>query len=317
MLLYFGLPLIAFVLLAALILGIWIERPIRTLSKTMAGISRTGDLSSRVAVGGGGEIASMSLTFNKMIEQLSRQREELLTFRTMILAMKEEVLIEDAGQQVVYMNPRMEELLGVRYEPPRPEEEPLKLANRITLKRQVMEDERGFATEEVEWYQPDGSRIQALKTSGRLECTTGQITGILDLCGYHGTERIGTGTHPGFAHGVSRDLFPGDDPQLEWPVKYHHGILFPLARNHPDSEIPGRIHADAQKMAELITSLGRRWRRTGEVRLEQLDLNEIIQEELSFLDADLFSSIMWTKPSNWIPNCRISGECMVISATPF
>jgi PAS domain S-box-containing protein len=286
---FFGLPLLGLVLLAAFVLGLWIERPIRILSKTMEGISRTGDLTRRASVGGGGEIASMSRTFNQMLEQLSRQREELLTFRTMILAMKEGVLIEDAARQVIYMNPRMEELLGVRYEPHHEGEEPMTLAERITFKRQILEDERGFATEEVEWRRPDGVRVQALKTSGRLEDPSGKLTGILSTF-VDVTERNELELE---LIQASRMAFLGVYSQgiihnLNGPLNTIMGFSSLLSRHQPDSEIPGRIHADAQRMADLITSLGRRWRRTGESRLEHLNLNEIIQEELSFLEADLF-----------------------------
>jgi two-component system, NtrC family, sensor kinase len=61
-----------------------------------------------------------------------------------------------------------------------------------------------------------------------------------------------------------------------------------LCRDHADWEMPRRIFSDAERMSELINSLGRRWQRTGESRWESLNLNEIIQEELNFLEADLF-----------------------------
>jgi signal transduction histidine kinase len=289
LLLFFGLPLLATVLLAAFVLGIWIERPIRSLSKTMEEISRTGNLNRLVPVSGGGEISSMSHSFNQMLKQLALQRDELLTFRTMILAMKEGVLIENTRREVTYMNPRMEELLGVRFEPPRAGEEPLTLAERITFKRQIMEDKRGFSTEEVEWYCPDGNRVQSLKTTGRLEDPSGQVIGILstfvDLTERNELElELIQASRMAFLGVYSQGIIHN----LNGPLNTIMGFSSLLCRNHPDAEIPARINEDALRMSELINSLGRRWRRTGESRMEQLNINEIIREEINFLEADLF-----------------------------
>jgi PAS domain S-box-containing protein len=289
-LLFFGLPLLGIVLLAAFLLGLWIERPIRLFSQTMEGISSTGDLSRRAPVmAGGGEISSMAGTFNRMLEQLSHQRDELLNFRTMILGMKEGMLIEDAQRQVIYMNPRMEELLGVKFDPPGNGEEPVTVGERMTFKRQIMEDERGFSTEEVEWYRPDGSRVQALKTSGRVEDPAGRVTGLLSTF-VDVTERNELELE---LIQASRMAFLGIYSQgiihnLNGPLNTIMGFSSLLCRDHTEAEIPQRIFADAERMSELINSLGRRWQRTGESRLESLNLNEIIQEELQFLEADLF-----------------------------
>ncbi|RJP78021.1 MAG: HAMP domain-containing protein [Candidatus Zixiibacteriota bacterium] len=289
MLLSFGLPLIVLVLLAAGILGRWIERPIRRLSRTMEEVRRTGDLTCRVPDAGRDEIASMSRSFNQMLEQIAHQRDELLTFRTMILAMKEGVLIEDPGQQVIYMNPRMEELLGICFEPSGEGEEPFRLEGRITSKRVITEDERGFSTEEVEWTRPDSERVQALKTSGKLEDPSGKVTGILSTF-VDVTERNELELE---LIQASRMAFLGVYSQgiihnLNGPLNTIMGFASLLCKTQPDAEIPQRIRLDAQRMADLISSLGRRWRRTGESRLELLNLNEIIREELRFLEADLF-----------------------------
>jgi PAS domain S-box-containing protein len=288
-LLYFGIPLLAIVLLAALILGLWIERPIRTLSKTMEGISETKDLSQRVPVAGGGEISSMSNSFNRMLQQLSEQHNELLTFRTMILAMKEGVIVENARQEVVYMNPRMEEILGISWESDEYRALPFKLEGLITAKGSHIEGATGFSTEEVEWIRPDGRRIQALKTSGRLEDPLGNETGVLSTF-VDVTERNDLEME---LIEASRMAFLGLYSQgiihnLNSPLNSIIGFSSLMRRNAPDAEFPQRITDDAKRIADQISILGRRWRRTGTSSHEALNLNEIIQDELQFLDADLF-----------------------------
>ncbi len=289
MLIFFGLPLLLLILAAALVLGLWIERPIRNLSKTMERVTQTGDLSCRVPVMGGGEISTISKSFNQMLEQLARQRDELMTFRTMILAMKEGVLIENAAHQVIYMNPRMEEMLGRQWAEAEASNEPLMLAEKITLKRQITQDARGFSTEEVEWTDPLGNRVQALRTSGRLEEPLGKVTGILSTF-VDVTERNELELE---LIQASRMAFLGVYSQgiihnLNGPLNTILGFSSLQCRNEPAAEIPQRIRRDAQRMADLISSLGRRWHRTGASSIEPLDLNEILREELRFLEADLF-----------------------------
>jgi PAS domain S-box-containing protein len=295
-LLFFGIPLLLLIAMAALTLGIWIEHPIRTLSKTMVSIRQTGDLSQRVPVIGGGEIASMSISFNQMLEQLSRQREELLTFRTMILAMKEGVLIEDADHRVTFMNPRMEELLGWSAGTAEKEWKPIRISEMILRKQRAFpatttnpDAGSGFSTEEVEWIRPDGRRIQALRTSCRLEDPSGKFVGTLstfvDITERNDLElELIQASRMAFL-GV---YFQGILHNLNGPLNSILGFSTLLTRSNPDAEIPARILQDSQRMMELITSIGRRWRRTGDSRLEWLDLNEILREELRFLEADLF-----------------------------
>jgi PAS domain S-box-containing protein len=289
MLLSFGIPLLAIVLLAALILGLWIERPIRTLSRTMEVISETKDLSQRVPVTGGGEISSMSNSFNRMLQQLSEQHNELLTFRTMILAMKEGVIVENARQEVVYMNPCMEEFLGICWESDEDRTIPFKLESLITAKESHIEGATGFSTEEVEWIRPDGRRIQALKTSGRLEDPLGHETGVLSTF-VDVTERNDLEME---LIEASRMAFLGLYSQgiihnLNSPLNSIIGFSSLMRRNAPDAEFPQRITDDARRIADQISILGRRWRRTGTSSHEALNLNEIIQDELQFLEADLF-----------------------------
>lgn len=288
-LLFFGVPLLALVLSAALILGLWIERPIRTLSNTMAEVSRTGDLSRRAPVVGGGEISSMSRSFNQMLSQLAMHQEELLTFQTMILAMKEGVLIENPDHRVVYMNPRMEELLGIDYAELTCDESSMRPAEMITSKGRRMEDERGFSTEEVEWIRPDGHRIQALKTSGRLEDHKGHSLGTLstfvDITEKNDLEiELIETSRMAFLGLYSQGIIHN----ISGPLNSILGFSSLLSKEHPDSEIPQRINGDAQRMAEQISSLGCRWHRTGNHTEELLNINEIIQDEVKFLEADLF-----------------------------
>lgn len=288
-LLYFGLPLLALVLLAALILGLWIERPIRNLSRTMEEVSQTGDLSRRVPVSGGGEISSMSKSFNQMLEQLSRQRDELMTFQTMILAMKEGVLIEDANQNIIYVNARMEEMLGISFGSyPVPSSES-QLARKITSKGQAMEDTLGFSTEEVEWVRPDGIRVQALKTSGRLEDPLGKVTGTLSTF-VDVTERneleleLIENSRMAFLGLYSQGIIHN----LNGPLNSILGFSSLLCRHNPQAELPLRIRKDAERLFNLTSSLGRRWQRTGTHQRESVNLNEIVLDGLSFLEADLF-----------------------------
>lgn len=295
-LLFFGIPLLILVVMAALTLGIWIEHPIRSLSKTMVSIRQTGDLSQRVPVVGGGEIASMSISFNQMLDQLSRQRDELLAFRTMILAMKEGVLIEDMDHRVTFMNPRMEELLGWSTDPAEKVWKPIRISEKILRKQRTFpaatphpDAGKGFSTEEVEWIRPDGRRIQALRTSCHLEDLSGKSVGTLstfvDITERNDLElELIQASRMAFL-GV---YFQGILHNLNGPLNSILGFSTLLTRNNPEAEIPARIQQDAQRMMELITSIGRRWRRTGDSRMEWLDLNEIIREELHFLEADLF-----------------------------
>lgn len=288
-LLFFGVPLLLLILLAALALGLWIERPIRSLSFVMERIIHTGDLSQRAPVGGGGEIALMSGTFNQMLEQLSKQRDELLAFRTMILTMREGVLIEDSQRRAIYMNPRMEELLGIRIETAAGSWQPLVVSDRITSKRLISKDERGFATEEVVWQRPDGRRIQALKTTGALEDTQGKATGVLSTF-VDVTERNELELE---LIQASRMAFLGVYSQgiihnLNGPLNTVLGFSTLLCHSQPEAEIPQRINKDAQRMADLIARLAHRWQRTGGSQREALDLNEIIADEIRFLEADLF-----------------------------
>ena len=302
-LLYFGLPLLTLVLLTALVLGLWIERPIRGLSKTMEEVSRTGDLTRRVPVTGGGEIASMSRSFNQMLMQLSIQRDELLTFRTMILAMKEGVLIENTSHEVVYMNPRMEELLGISFDEISSGDEPVQLDSMIATKGQRLEDKRGFITEEVEWVRCDGRRIQALKTSGYLEDQPGTVTGILstfvDITERNDLEiELIEASRMAFLGLYSQGIIHN----INGPLNSIMGFSSLLCKEQPESELPQRINMDARRMAEQVSNLGHRWHRTGIHREEALNLNEIIQDEIKFLEADLFYKHNVEKHFDFDPN---------------
>ncbi|MCX6641458.1 MAG: ATP-binding protein [bacterium] len=285
----FGIPLLALVLLAALFLGLWIERPIRELSVTMAEISRTGDLSRRAPITGGGEISAMSQAFNQMLEKLARQYEELATFRTMILTMKEGVLIENNEHKIIYMNPRMEELLGIEFSKDSEVLQPFFVERRMTTKGERIIDERGFYTEEVEWTRWDGRRIQALKTTGQLEDLPGQVSGLLSTY-VDITERNELEIE---LIEASRMAFMGLYSQgiihnLSGPLNSVLGFSSLMCKHQPDAEIPARILADAQRMTDQIHTLGRRWQRTGAQAPELLNLNEMIHDEISFLEADLF-----------------------------
>ncbi|HEX7344092.1 MAG TPA: ATP-binding protein, partial [bacterium] len=289
MLLFSGVPLLFLILLAALTLGIWIERPIRTLSDIMERIRQTGDLTQRAPVAGGGEIASMSKTLNDMLEQLEAQRDELLTFRTMILTMREGVVIENTHHWVTYMNPRMEELLGVRFSDYHNPDEPLILEERLLSRRLIHTDERGFKTEEITWERLDGRRVQALRTSGRLEDPQGRSSGTLstfvDITERNELElELIQASRMAFLGVYSQGIIHN----LNGPLNAVLGFSTLLCRNNAEAEIPRRIKCDAQRMAALVMSLANRWKRAGASEREALNLNEIILEELSFLDADLF-----------------------------
>jgi len=289
LLLFSGIPLLFLILLSALVLGLWIERPIRTLSNLMERIRQTGDLTQRAMVAGGGEIASMSRTLNDMLEQLEVQRDELLTFRTMILTMREGVVIENARHGVTYMNPRMEELLGIRFADYQNAEEPLILEDRMLSRRLIHTDEREFKTEEITWERPEGRRVQALRTSGRLEDPEGRFSG--QICTFVDiTERNELELE---LIQASRMAFLGVYSQgiihnLNGPLNSVLGFSTLLCRNLPEDEIPRRIKCDAQRMAAMVVSLANRWKRASASEREPLNLNEIILEELSFLEADLF-----------------------------
>ncbi|MFH1861959.1 MAG: CHASE4 domain-containing protein, partial [bacterium] len=286
---YFGIPLLLLVLLFALVLGLWIERPIRLLSKTMEEISQTGDLAKRVTVGGGGEIASMSKTFNHMLEQLSRQRDELLTFRTMIITMNEGVLIEDNNYETVYMNPRMEEMLGMKFEKDPSKPLFLQLERKITTKGKTKTDELGFFIEEVEWTKPNEKRIQALKSSGVLKDPAGNAIGnlstFIDVTEKNDLElELIEASRMAFLGIYSQGIIHN----LNGPLNGILGFATLLYKENPDAEIPRRIRQESQRISEMIMALGRRWQRTGTHLHEPLNLNDIIVDEMSFLEADLF-----------------------------
>ncbi len=284
----FGIPLLVLVLLAALILGLWIEKPIRALSQTMEAIRRTGNLSRRAPTVGGGEISTMSNTFNQMLEQLKKQHEELMTFQTMILTMKEGVLIEDANHKIIYMNPRMEEMLGISGDEGYQESE-LELDRMITTKGQRITDDRGFFTDEVEWIKPNGRRIQAIKTTGRIEEEEKSNYQILSTF-VDVTERNELEIE---LIEASRMAFLGLFSQgvlhnISNPINSILGFSSLLCKKNENAEIPQRIHTEAMRITEQVSVLGRRWHRTGTRKEELLNLNEIIRDELKFLEADLF-----------------------------
>ncbi|MBU1881904.1 HAMP domain-containing protein, partial [bacterium] len=286
---YFGIPLFALVIFAALILGFWIEKPIRSLSKTMERIRTTGDLSERAVVSGGGEIASMSQSFNQMLEQLAKQHEELSTFRTMIMTMREGVVIEDQDHRVVYMNPQMLELLGKEGHESGWQEYEFELRRMITAKNHRGEDENGFTPEEVEWQKPNGKRIQALRTSGKLKDPHGRMIGVLSTF-VDVTERNDLEIE---LIETSRMAFLGLYSQgimhnINGPLNTIIGFSSLLNKRPEVSELSERIYNDAQRIAEQINILGRRWHRTGHQQTELLNMNDIIEDELKFLEADLF-----------------------------
>jgi PAS domain S-box-containing protein len=289
LLLFFGLPLLCLILLCALMLGLWIERPILTLSNVMEAITQTGDLSRRVPVAGGGEIASLSKTFNHMLEQLDLQREELFTFRTMILAMREGLMIENNHHWVTYMNPRMEEMLGIRFKDYHGADDPFILEDRILSRRTIHTDERGIQTEEVAWERPDGRRVQALRTIGKLGEAHGRAHGVLstfiDVTEQNELQlELIQASRMAFLGVYSQGIIHN----LNGPLNTVLGFSTLLCRNNPEAEIPRRIKCDAQRMAGLVMSLAHRWKRAGGTQWEALNLNEIVLEELSFLEADLF-----------------------------
>jgi len=286
---FFGLPLLALVILAALILGTWIERPIRALSRTMERIRKTGDLSERALVSGGGEIASMSQSFNQMLEQLAKQHEELSTFRTMILTMREGVVIENQDHQVVYMNPQMLEMLGMENHEAGWQEYDFELRTMITAKNHRSEDQHGFTLEEVEWQRPDGKPIQALRTSGKLEDPLGRLVGVLSTF-VDVTERNDLEIE---LIETSRMAFLGLYTQgimhnINGPLGTIIGFSSLLKNRDDGEEAAERIYVDAQRIAEQISILGKRWHRTGQQQNELLNINDIIEDELKFLEADLF-----------------------------
>lgn len=286
---YFGIPLLALVLLSALILGLWIEKPIRKLSKTMEDIRTTGDLSRRAPVTGGGEISSMSHSFNQMLEQLSRQRDELITFRTMVQTMKEGVMIEDLNHQILYLNPRLEEMTGIRGI------ENMKSSDFIQFVRAIETDndssggDRGFISEEVEWTKSDGARIQAIRSSINLKDQNGENTGILSTF-VDITERNDLEIE---LINASRMAFLGLYSQgiihnLNGPLNSIVGFSSLLLRENPRAEIPQRIHQDAQRLSDQVATLGRQWLRTSRSSEGYININEILEEEAKFLEANLF-----------------------------
>ncbi|TKJ41856.1 hypothetical protein CEE37_04620 [candidate division LCP-89 bacterium B3_LCP] len=287
-LIYFGIPLVASVLLAALMLGLWIERPIRTLSATIKDIRDTQDLSRRVIVTGGGEISSMSRSFNSMLEQLAKHRDELMTFRTMIQAMKEGVLIEDTNGKSLYMNPRMEAMLGIS-EDARGEDMKFHIEGMITATGNRIEDEMGFTTEEVEWLKPDGQCVQALKTSGFLKDNSGKDAGILstfvDITERNDLEiELIETSKMAFLGIFSQGIIHNLNSSLNSIIGYSSL----LNHNDPEAEIPQRISEDALRIADQVSLLGQKWLRSGVNKSEHLDLNELIRDEVQFLEADLF-----------------------------
>ncbi len=308
-LVYFGIPILALVLITAVILGGWIEKPIRTLSETMEEIRRTRDLTRRAPVTGGGEIASMSRTFNQMLEQLAHQHEELRTFQTMILTMKEGVLIEDKEGNVTYMNPQLEEMLGITSHHWRDSGEPFRLQNQIRTTTRRTNNSGGFITEEVEWTRPDGRRFQALKTSGTLRDPDGkeigQLSTFLDI-----TERNDLEIE---LIEASRMAFLGLYTQgimhnISGPLNTILGFSSLLCKKDPQAEIPQRLHQDARRISDQVSLLVRRWQRTGQQRAERLNLNDIIRDEVKFLEADLFFKHNVTKTFDLDPNLpKITG----------
>jgi signal transduction histidine kinase/HAMP domain-containing protein len=288
-LLTFGIPLLALVLLAALFLGIWIERPIRELSIAMNQIRRTKDLSQRVPVSGGGEISLMSQTFNHLLDELAKKYEELVTFRTMILTMKEGVLIEDIQQKIIYMNPRMEEMLGIDFKKDGEELQKYLLEGMMTTKGERITSESGFFTEAVEWLRWDGIRVQALKTTGHLEDPPGTLAGTLSTF-VDVTERNELEIE---LIEASRMAFLGLYSQgiihnLSGPLNSVLGFSSLLCKGDPQAEIPNHIFMETQRMTDQIRTLGRRWQRTGAQSPELLNLNEILEDNATFLEADLF-----------------------------
>jgi signal transduction histidine kinase len=224
-----------------------------------------------------------------MLEQLEVQRDELLTFRTMILTMREGVVIEDAHHWVTYMNPRMEELLGIRFADYQRPGEPLILEDRVLSRRPIHTDHSGFKTEEFTWERPDGARVQALRTSGRQDDpegrSAGQLSTFVDITERNELElELIQASRMAFLGVYSQGIIHN----LNGPLNTVLGFSTILCRNLPEDEIPRRIKCDAQRMAAMVVNLANRWKRAGDLAREPLKLNEIILEELSFLDADLF-----------------------------
>ena len=110
-------------LLLALLLvrriGAAIAKPVRDLEAATARVS-AGDLRARAPIGGPAEIANVALEFNRMLdtreaaESALRQSEE--RFRSVVSAMAEGIVLQDADGRIVSSNRSAERILGLSFD---------------------------------------------------------------------------------------------------------------------------------------------------------------------------------------------------------